>query len=418
MFEHSTVSLLYLINHLFKEVNIYKPVTSRQGNSEVYAVCLEYKGCELLEPYIQTLKSAYGTELYHNLSLFPLEMIPDSFIKQIEECAMYFSSIQCQVINNNIQAYFLQNNAILHRDLKRVRAIVGNEFIWRYNLKPLDVTQEILKGILHEENKINTNPRYHRGSYTERQVYTKMTVKEKCKYLNAFLQAEVLSNVMLVSEQIRWVEHDENLPVKIVFRYGQPVRKINSSKFIFVPIYKLYQQILAEDEFKKIILCDDTKTRVKSNKPNFDKNTVLSLPEFDYIEKYSDYEKRCFKKIIEILKETSIGDSLLLENYNTLTHFNTSVLFILAKKTFEKCGFMSCGKIILNKMLNKSSLGCLDIIWHEFDKVRNEQNLDVLSCLPVQMTNDGEFFETIVSYNNMFYRNKCAEYLDKIDKSV
>ncbi|XP_049887942.1 cap-specific mRNA (nucleoside-2'-O-)-methyltransferase 2 [Pectinophora gossypiella] len=424
MFEHSTVSLLYLINHLFEEVNIYKPVTSRQGNSEVYAVCLKYKGSDGLTPFISRLEVAFGTELYETLALFPLEAIPESFLKQVQDCAFYFSSIQCQVINNNLQAYLMQNNPALYRDIKKIRAIVASEFIWKYNLRPLEMEDEILKGILHEENKINTNPRYHRGSYTERELYTKMNLKEKSKSLSSFLEAEVLSNPMMsTTEQTKWINHDENLKINPILTLGKPLKKIGSSKFIFVPIFKLYQQILAEKEFREIIFGKDETIETQNtpelvNKTSCNGNKELYLSEFVHKEDYSVYEKRCFKQLLQLLNSLSIGDSLMIRNFSTLTHFNNSVLFILSKKCFASTGLTCYGSIILNNLLTKEPFKYLDDIATECDKVMGDDSKDVLNTLPVQVTNTGEFFNNIVFFNNTFYRNKCTEYLKSIQMSL
>lgn len=414
------MSLLYLINHLFSEVNIYKPVTSRQGNSEVYAVCLKYKGVAILEKFLPTLKSAYGSDVYGNFALFPLEAIPEIFLKQVEECACYFCSIQCQVINNNLQAYLMQKNIALHRDIKKIRAIVANEFIWQYDLKPLNCEQEILKGVLHEENKINMNPRYHRGSYTERQLYTKMSLREKLNNLNSFLQAEVLSNPMiLINEQVKWMQvNDENSELKLIFTYGCPLQKINSSKFIFVPIFKLCQQILDEEEFKEIIFCKDGKCTDNNRDYGLEINMRLLLPEFEHLERYHVFEKRCFKMLLQSLQKLALGQTLLVQNINMLTHFNVSVIYIIAKKCFEKIGFTSHNTLVLKNLMNKSALNYLELLNNECDKVRSDGTKDVLNSLLVQTTNVGDFYNNIVFYNNTFYRNKCLEYLAKIEKVI
>lgn len=420
MFEHSTVNLMYLINHLFGEVNIYKPVTSRQGNSEVYAVCLKYKGSEYLNQYITVLKTAFGTELYGNLSLFPLSEIPESFMKQIEECAYYFCAIQCQVIDNNLYAYCMQNNAALYREMKRLRAVVATEFLTHYGLKCLSAEHEILKGCLHEDNRINTNPRCHQGSYTKRQLYSKMTSKLKCEYLKTVLQTEVLSNpMMLVNEQVKWVCFDEDLKLDIKFTYGHPLKKINSSQFIFLPIFKLYLQIVAEDDFKKIIFSNDCGTK-ESMACDLDNGggKKLSLAEFDFKDSYWVYEKSCLKSLVNVLKDLSNEDSVLIQNFSTLTHFNVSILYILSKKCFRKTSFMPNGDIILNHLCNKESLMYIDMISRECDKVSTEEARDVLNSLPVQITNTGDFFNDIVFYNNTFYRNKCMEYILKIEQSL
>lgn len=366
------------------------------------------------------MKSAHGSDVYGNFALFPLEAIPETFLKQVEECACYFCSIQCQVINNNLQAYLMQKNIALHRDIKKIRAIVATEFIWQYDLKPLDSQQEILKGILHEENKINMNPRYHRGSYTERQLYTKMSLREKLNNLNSFLQAEILTNPMiLIHEQVKWMHfYDEHSELSLIFTYGCPLQKINSSKFIFVPIFKLYQQILAEEEFKEIIFCKDGKCMDNNRDYGLEINMRLLLPEFEHSESYHSFEKRCFKMLLQSLQKLVVGQTLLVQNINMLSHFNVSVIYIITKKCFEKIGYTSHNSIVLKNLMNKSALNYLELLNSECDKVRADGTKDVLNSLTVQTTNVGDFYNSIVFYNNTFYRNKCLEYLAKIEKRI
>ena len=43
-FECDTICLLYLLRSVFESVDVMKPVTSKEGNSEVYVVCREFKG--------------------------------------------------------------------------------------------------------------------------------------------------------------------------------------------------------------------------------------------------------------------------------------------------------------------------------------------------------------------------------------
>ncbi|KAJ0180867.1 hypothetical protein K1T71_002952 [Dendrolimus kikuchii] len=413
LFEHSTVCLLYLINHLFEEVNIYKPVTSRQGNSEVYAVCLRYKGLSSLENVLPLLRTVYGSEMYGSTAIFPVEVIPESFIKQIEECAYYFCSIQCQVINKNLQAYLMQNIPDFNHEVKKIRSVVATEFLWQYDLKPLDTDQEILKGILHEENKLNLNPRYHRGSYTERQSYDKLTLREKLDYLNRFLQTEVLSNpIMLINESVRWVQlYDESEEIRLVFTHGKRLQRINSSKFIFAPIFKLNQQIMAEKEYRDIIFA---KEKQIYDNFKYEVDESCCFPEYQLTEDYGAYEKRCFKLFLCKLKGLSVGKSILVQNFNALSHFNVSVLYIIAKQCFNMIGFTSSNSIIFKDLKVKAALKYLDIVQFECDKV--ESHRDVLNFLNVQITNEGDFYKNIVFYNNTFYRNKCFEYLSRIEK--
>ncbi|XP_011561723.3 cap-specific mRNA (nucleoside-2'-O-)-methyltransferase 2 [Plutella xylostella] len=425
LFEHSTVSLMYLINHLFEEVNIYKPVTSRQGNSEVYAVCLKYRGSGNLQPYLPVLRSGYGSDLYCEKSLFSLQHIPQDFLKQIEECAYYFCSIQCQVINNNLQAYLTRNSIAFQVDVKKIKSWVATAFLAQYELRPLPCDQEIMRGALHQEDhKLNTNPRYHRGSYSERQSYTGMTLKEKCKNLGSFLHTDIfLKPEIFINEPVRWVEmYEGGADLPLAFTYGKPLQAVNSSKFIFVPIYKLYLQIMGEPEFKDTVVSHDSRMDTCTDLAYLQCDTedwrVLSFPVLNLDEDYATYEKKCFATLLENLEQLSAGDSLFLRNFNTLTHFNISVLFILCKKCFEKLGLTSDNGIVLHNLVNKNACSVyLNKIKNECDSVRSDAK-DVLSALPVQITNSEQFFNNIVFYNNTFYRNKCVKYLCAIEQRI
>ena len=43
IFESETVCLLFLLNCAFESIDIFKPATSKEGNSEIYVICKEYK---------------------------------------------------------------------------------------------------------------------------------------------------------------------------------------------------------------------------------------------------------------------------------------------------------------------------------------------------------------------------------------
>jgi cap2 methyltransferase len=39
LFESESVCALYLLRTLFKDLDVFKPATSKEGNSEVYVIC-------------------------------------------------------------------------------------------------------------------------------------------------------------------------------------------------------------------------------------------------------------------------------------------------------------------------------------------------------------------------------------------
>lgn len=55
LFECESVCLLYLLHCVFESINVMKPATSKEGNSEVYVVCREFKDEASFEPFIRRL---------------------------------------------------------------------------------------------------------------------------------------------------------------------------------------------------------------------------------------------------------------------------------------------------------------------------------------------------------------------------
>ena len=47
LFEHPTVGALYLMGCLFEQVHVYKPATSKPGNSETYIIGKHFKASPL-----------------------------------------------------------------------------------------------------------------------------------------------------------------------------------------------------------------------------------------------------------------------------------------------------------------------------------------------------------------------------------
>ncbi|XP_069682603.1 cap-specific mRNA (nucleoside-2'-O-)-methyltransferase 2 isoform X3 [Periplaneta americana] len=96
MYEEETVCLMYLLCCAFTSVRVFKPATSKEGNSEVYVVCLEYKGKEYFEPWLIVIRQHFGPEL-PNRAMFPHESIPRDFMDQLYECASMFKNFQFPV---------------------------------------------------------------------------------------------------------------------------------------------------------------------------------------------------------------------------------------------------------------------------------------------------------------------------------
>lgn len=105
LYEHSSSCLLYLLSCCFGSVSVFKPATSKAGNSEVYVVCLNYDGKEAVRPLLSKLIRNYGPHLAHREALFPGSVIPETFRKQHEEVCRYFHTLQVETITENLQLF-------------------------------------------------------------------------------------------------------------------------------------------------------------------------------------------------------------------------------------------------------------------------------------------------------------------------
>ncbi|CAF99553.1 unnamed protein product, partial [Tetraodon nigroviridis] len=85
--------------------NVFKPATSKAGNSEVYVVCLSYNGKEAVRPLLSKLIRNYGPRLADREALFPSSVIPETFQKQHEEVCLHFHTLQVETITENLQLF-------------------------------------------------------------------------------------------------------------------------------------------------------------------------------------------------------------------------------------------------------------------------------------------------------------------------
>ncbi|XP_029986731.1 cap-specific mRNA (nucleoside-2'-O-)-methyltransferase 2 [Sphaeramia orbicularis] len=133
LYEHSSVCLLYLLNCCFRSVNVFKPATSKAGNSEVYVVCLHYDGKEAVRPLLSKIIRNYGPNLANREALFPNALIPESFLKQHEEVCVYFHRLQVETITENLQLF--ENMSTEQRQrLDNIRDCVAQEYLQRFQV--------------------------------------------------------------------------------------------------------------------------------------------------------------------------------------------------------------------------------------------------------------------------------------------
>ncbi|XP_041792698.1 cap-specific mRNA (nucleoside-2'-O-)-methyltransferase 2 [Chelmon rostratus] len=133
LYEHSSICLLYLLNCCFRSVSVFKPATSKAGNSEVYVVCLNYDGKEAVRPLLSKLIRNYRPHLADREALFPNSLVPESFQKQHEEVCLYFHTLQVETITENLRLFEGMSTEQRQR-LDFVRDCMAQEYLQRFQV--------------------------------------------------------------------------------------------------------------------------------------------------------------------------------------------------------------------------------------------------------------------------------------------
>lgn len=196
IFEQTSVSLIYLLLCCFKSIHLFKPATSKEGNSEIYVICLNFNSkifannCEIFNEKFNTF--------FSSKAIFCRDDIPEKFLQQIINCAEYFKNHQCKVILDNIESF---NKNFKNINLEIIKKTVAERFVDIYDLKKLDNEdlQIVGRTKLAAYKNICSITRSPLDSYNERKVMNDL--EPNCR-LNILLK--ILQNVEIQEREYRF----------------------------------------------------------------------------------------------------------------------------------------------------------------------------------------------------------------------
>lgn len=183
LFEHSTAGMLYILKAHFEKLHVFKPVTSKSGNSETYAIAIGFRGIEntLLEKLLSYVNDN-GRNIFNEFCLIPKEKMSNNFIDQLCECSMMFANFQHKAIKENIELWndgmgmsFEEKQIIINE-----KEWVTNQWFNHYSITLLDshyfITSTKLSGNRLKKGR-SLNPKNSKisGSLHER----KNTIQER-----------------------------------------------------------------------------------------------------------------------------------------------------------------------------------------------------------------------------------------------
>lgn len=164
MYEHGTISLMYLLNCCFKSVQVFKPCSSKSGNSEVYVMCFCYRGFDVLSNLWDSLISSYKT--VKKEAMFDLSKINVTFLQQLEDCAQYFMELQCDQINRNIELFTEEVSSEVWDSIKDIQEKVANAYLNKCPVSNVPTYCRLLKNtrkkprIIHRELDVKVTSNY------------------------------------------------------------------------------------------------------------------------------------------------------------------------------------------------------------------------------------------------------------------
>ncbi|XP_075392439.1 cap-specific mRNA (nucleoside-2'-O-)-methyltransferase 2 [Tenrec ecaudatus] len=197
LFEHCSINLMYLLNCSFDQVHVFKPATSKAGNSEVYVVCLHYRGREAIHPLLSKMMLTFGTEMTSQ-ALFPHSAIPESFLQRHEECCMFFHKYQLETISENIRLFECMGKEEQAK-LSNLRDCAVQYFMQKFQLKPLSRNNWLVKrsniGCSTNTKWFGQRNRYFR-TYNERKMLETLSWREKVAkgYFNRWAEEHATYN--------------------------------------------------------------------------------------------------------------------------------------------------------------------------------------------------------------------------------
>ena len=303
-FEGETVCSLYLLSHMFREIHVFKPGTSKEGNSEVYVICKDFSSHAFTNEMSQVLRTNH--ENMTGKTLFSKTDIDSKFMEEIRRCATFFKGMQTNVIMRNIKTF--QKNRVFPSqwrgkfgevaqgefdevaleetvplnmksqksdvifsdgDMRKLRTAVAKDFISRYDIRPIHDNQKLLpvantyrckvpspilvnsiRGCLQMDEKSETADTFNSqvSSTPNKLSFTKRWHQVKEKVLQIRIPKK--------PRRVEVCTLEASLELKPLF--GKPYDKIRSSKFcpssIIAVLDELYD-LIKELNYKQNIPC-------------------------------------------------------------------------------------------------------------------------------------------------------------------
>jgi len=366
-FESETVCLLYLLHTAFATMDVFKPATSKEGNSEVYVVCRGFKKSEQVTELVGGMMRHYGA-MPQDRSLFAQADIPDKFLEHVRKCSDLFMQLQENVIENNLHYWKTPLDKAYVRDLAEVQLQVAERFMAQYKVEAIAEYRHVVYRRA-DPYVSQVDARTDRGTFLDKVEEANKAAEARLRDIRAGLQG------WKVKGRHRFVEWVGAPALATADRtvVGRRVATVHSSKFCtgrHLEFYRESLRLLAmaeegggeakrrktdtatkpyEGSIKRLAdYKDDVRILAKLTKiyPEIlDKTKVLFLsPGGERADMLAEEclaanQVRLISTIISAVSELEAGEHLLVQGLPLYTRLCTAIFYCLAS-LFEETGFV------------------------------------------------------------------------------
>ncbi|XP_016420491.1 cap-specific mRNA (nucleoside-2'-O-)-methyltransferase 2-like [Sinocyclocheilus rhinocerous] len=367
LFEHSSVCLLYLLACCFRSVNVFKPGTSKSGNSELYIVCLDYQAKEQIRPLLSKLIRNYGPDLASTVALFPRRCIPDSFLRQHEEICTFFHALQVNTIQENIKLFECMS-VEQRRRLEQLREYAAEFYTKRFSVHYLPRKSWVCRGGVARWVKLCE--RKQMGSFNQRKEMELQGWKQRLAHgnhgefierhcagtegceivlsgqldecdLGAWFALEgaalpkVCSSTFCDQEMLDFLNEalEENLGVKAV-NHSDRALPVCSSCSIDSPVGILSEICSNPDVTSCLVLgrqswCDGTLVGIKLQPEFLQGPSCCEVQDSTLHDGQPDYQFDLLNTVLFALQKQHQGSTLVIPLCSVLTRFTSGLVFTL-----------------------------------------------------------------------------------------
>ncbi|XP_058833679.1 cap-specific mRNA (nucleoside-2'-O-)-methyltransferase 2 [Topomyia yanbarensis] len=412
LFEHCSVNLLYLLYVSFAELNVFKPCTSKPGNSEVYVIGKGFRRPTNLDEYLNKIFD----NLHSDKAMFDVKQIPTGFIDQVRECAYTFMLFQQDVIEHNIH-FYQREDTFEDKRVAWSNEKLCEKFFETYKIGRIRPTDAILYGVDVANGMININPRDNSGTYNERTMMNSLSGEQRLQMLKDKLNDLIRAKTSVMPRSRfcdRPLKEVKSCIETINFSTGKPIQKLLSSKFVVITLVRFLTEVI-EFTTEEVHPQKELDTLFTLDRSTY--TITIDMRAYAALTGFDSYEKELFRHILNCVTELPLEESvdyLIIENWLLLTQFSVGLVFFLKNFVFDCVESIPPNKIKFSRLM----VDGIANLQYLNEALQSELNhcaplKTVLGLVPIQLLFDGGFYYAVINYNNSLCLEYCSRLLGK-----